>query len=994
MDIEKCRRVHDTTYSLKIHGHTERIFLDISDLDISTSKAAIKALFTNMTEDQYASLLNSSPKTLKIGDKNFILKRNDAATPASKLTNFVQTGKFKNIVKLQLGANTSLRTSSDLGVINIQPPTRSSVRQKDDRTVIRSLKLPDLESLMSEGLFADPFSRLATRAFQNYHLDFAQNVKDKSRYAIGMKLPEDGARFGIDYILIDQSDKENIDSLPNVNTIANYYQMLVKTWGKEKIDTLQLRYGINFVEMMNNNAPLSVDIVYQMNIGLSLRDAKDVNFELTQLKKIYHALASDTPREKNLLKALDAVDVPTATVKGLATYLKGQNIQDVPSAKLWLETSALLQAENSNTLGVDDFALLMEIFSLTPTEQEKAYTGRQIGEFIDSAYTIASKENFKPWVDDQEFTETNTRLLDNSSWDYFAQQLTYIICKKHLLRRDLQNEYTVGALIAAPRADGAQEWFQVTSCINSGTGNLSYTLEPAAANSDLPFIKLFRSTASNAYAFDGKASFNSDVNPLNSPGYEGQILVEEFEEPAFFERTIPLWVGYLEQAKSIIQNEKQDEIIGAHQAATLLKRANEAFIDQSMAKEPQSLKSLLRHYDWVVLNSLKMSFNNDQLAGNASLVDALQLTALVKKYALKTNDQPIGRKEQQKDAQFLLRMLASSTDPYTLEFCRHLNNLLTAPSTPPLNSEEQIEIDQLIDKQAQYNSAAVSDENVNRIKDTISTWMDALQSLAESKNEAVEQKVHQKIVCMGHSLGGAHSQRTFAKYTLLRNRIPVPGQKIEEYDFGAPGINKEDNQSFVATGNRHADLLFNMDKPFVIHRRQIAGDFVILGGDVHLGATYEHGETHRALRWLVFDAEVMDPLPTATHPGITDAFFTHGIQAISPKYNGTTEKTAKEYISIPFDTGVQGEFRKGNSSLRKQIWRIDKFLGSLIDFENNSALLRTALRTDLFIQTHSKEVQDPLHGHWYEHASPEGVFAVDTTGIKKSKHRKSDNQMR
>jgi hypothetical protein len=157
---------------------------------------------------------------------------------------------------------------------------------------------------------------------------------------------------------------------------------------------------------------------------------------------------------------------------------------------------------------------------------------------------------------------------------------------------------------------------------------------------------------------------------------------------------------------------------------------------------------------------------------------------------------------------------------------------------------------------------------------------------------------------------------------------------------------------------------------------------VPLGGIAHLGATFNHLDTQDALQWLHFDAYIMEALESATHAGITDTLPTHGVQYLSLCDTTPSAKT-KDYVKIPFDTGVQGQFSEGVQHLQQTLWQIDKLVVKLAAWEKNSLWIRSALRIDAFniLNGSLAKEEDPLHGPWFEKTTPEGVFIANETGI-------------
>jgi hypothetical protein len=989
MKIESCDRIDDTSYLLKISGCNQRVVLTVDNDSEANQRVAVYKIFEGLSKDGFNSLINNKSKTIKINEQRYSLQKDNSSSILHKITNFIQKDNFKHIVKLKLSPSRGIGKSD----VSIDAPPKSPhlpIWQTDSKALAVGERIVSLEKFQAEGSHNDPFTQLATHAFQNYHSNFSQADNKAQDSLIVTSSSLDGSTFS--FFLTRAKDYDKTLFLPHEETMSLFYQNLLMKWGREKIANLEYRYGINFDEMMSQGVPLSVSLIYKMNIGLSMVETYDLERNLKDLKMIDKKLSALDP-DSDLKKALTNIGGPLVLSDRFLSHLmdqktsiNGQNLT-VGDALIWFTNNAyLLAVDDPRQLDIDQFEELMALSQTSLDDDLSKYTGRKFGGFIDSAYTIAGHENFKPWVDDHEFLECCEGLKGNTSWEHFSQQLAFVVCKKHLVHQNVETKYSIGSLVPAPFTNGKQEWYRVTSCVNSGTGNLSYTLEPAAADSTLPFIKLFRSTASDKYALDSQASVRSDLNPLNAPGYEGQILVEPFEKKDLMDRTIPIWVGYLYQAEELLKQNTLDENgqpDNLDQIAFYLEKASDVWReDEAKRVVPLDLKETLQKYDWIVLSSLQSCFRGSETNRKIPLGEALKLFRLIKKYASKTVEKPISLAEQQKDAAFICEMLEKNLTPNNLVLYDALKNGVLKNISFSYGDQVQEELKEIGDKQDLYAKNKAQDVSPEALRSSLEEWHSTLKAIAKERGETVEQKNNRGVVCVGHSLGGASAQRTFAKYTLLQNRMPVPGQKIELYDFDAPGINASDNEAFIKIGNKHSQLLHSYKNPLVIHRRQVGGDFIPLGGTAHLGATFTHKDTRDALNWLEFDAQLFHPTPEATFPGITDTPFTHGVQAIPPSYRNKDNISQVQARVMRFDTGVQGAFNKRSSSLRKHAWKIDSQLTRMIELEKESGLVRTALRTDLFGRSKDiRETSSPLHGPWYEHTTQEGVFVVNENGV-------------
>lgn len=973
MKIKSIERVDNDIYLLKFEGRIERVLVNIELKNKKIVDQLARIVFQKISDDDFDKI-----KTGKIEFKldRFKIKKHkedviERIVP--KLTSFLQSiTEFDNLVKL------------DFKIDDLP----SKLIQDINPILNVELKNPPNREKNTQPAFQDAYTKLAAFAFQHYHEDFAQNQpedkKAKASTLIITKTPN-FQKSQEAYVLIEEKNY-NDSYPPHAAVFKEYYQHLISCWGKEKVSKIEYRYGINLKEMIKNNRPLTVDVIYQMNIGLGTRETQDIQNTREQLKSFNNKLFYlDIDTCTTLDNFWPSTNYPKILLKGLHNYFSSRGIEN-PSIedlkKLLDNNPEIISAKPITELSFDSFDLLMTIYELSPEEIKNHYTGRQLGGFIDSAYTLADTQTFKPWVDDQELAECCDTLRFNTSQEYFIQQLSFVICKKHLMHRDPQKKYYVGSLIPGPlNSQNKIEWYRVTQCINNGLGNLSYTLEPVLKSSAAPDIKVFRSTASSPYAFDSQASVNSDLNPLNAPGYEGRMLVESYEQSFFHERSIPLWVAYHSLADRLLKKEQPLTPEETGIVIDYLRKASQLLIDQEIQKNQiLSLNQIIKNYDWIVLKLLKKEFSFDDRT-TININEKMTLYNLIRRYS-SSETKADQNHDSQTDAQFLIRLLRQHPDPEFQLLKNVLQKNIINQDTTETEYNQQVEVilKNIVNPLLQMQHE-VENLEANSQQSKLSKWSEFLYTMAAQQNELITQKKVKSVIVTGHSLGGALAQRAFANYTLLNKRLPLENQKIELYDFSAPGINAEDNKKFIEIGNEHSDLLKKWRQPVIIHRRQVRGDFIPLGGTTHLGATLTHEQTHQVSQWLAFDGKLQRATKQATSPGITDTPYMHGVQMTSPSYNDRVTDQAKDHIlSYSFDTGVQGVFNQGNKYIVLDLWSLDKWFFFLATLEKQSAVLRTAYRTDLFISSNAYN-PETLHGPWKDYTDPNGVFVIHEEGI-------------
>ncbi len=371
--------------------------------------------------------------------------------------------------------------------------------------------------------FSDPYTKLATLAFQHYEKNFTS--KDNFK-------PED-CQYCIVKIrdqlkLVNKDNKKLNDMDRNRNTIDAYTTHLIKEYGKEKIEYIQHLYGIDFDKI----SILTPEHIYRINVGLSNIEDRDLNKFLAKLPDLDKQLSKATNDDLSL-----SLDEIYKRKKGPLSNLTGQEIKGIyrllqsnkppgqvttlGDVKAWVKTMRP-HSKTIDKLSPQEFNKIMSIFKINSEEMESALTGRKIYDYLHSGYTSAELGEYKPWVDQHELLQVMPELKASRSQMHYQEVLAHVVAKNHLAREHPIEGYRVGALIPATLApNGEERWFKVTSCCNNGHGIFSYTLEPACNDPSINSIKLYRSTASAAYAMDKSASVLNDFNSLNSPGYEG-----------------------------------------------------------------------------------------------------------------------------------------------------------------------------------------------------------------------------------------------------------------------------------------------------------------------------------------------------------------------------------------------------------------------------------------------------------------------------------------
>lgn len=795
--------------------------------------------------------------------------------------------------------------------------------------------------------FTDGFSNLAREAFQKFEPEFAAHDNprsleqtDHSRYKIILQ--------GNELKLIDMKDNSSDEG-----AMSHFVDFLVAQYGREKVVYMASQYHID----LNSNV-LTPEIVYRMNIGMGNLEIQDVN----QFKFKLNTIDINAPHLMNLFTAHELRNIQKEALSNELT---------VDQLKNWITE---FQALNDNAQLVRSVSIL----NFTDQEKRNQYTGREILEFIGANYTIADSQAYKPWVDQQELLQTFS-LLENSvmpgrskpNWDGYCELLSHIVCKKHLGRIHPQEDFRVGALIPAPKDEnGDQRWYVLSSMVANGRGILSYTLEPLnTSDPTLPAIKLFRSTSSSSFAFQGLSSVYNDINPINSPGYEGVELSRPYEIDFFKERTIPLWVGlFIKSGAEPLEMKRQ----------TLSKAIEEYEKDVMRDYQPVPFKQLIQENDFALL----------ELARNLSRKDLkmMKLMAIIRDLKYE-----ISPEQELHDSAFLLNLLPQD-NPSIYKLRRALEKKVLGIEEPLPEKAEQIK--------------------------TLKTWMEEdkiddvareIETIALKEKEMPHQKKQQNILITGHSLGGACAQKCFVDYTANFSRIPLPHTgEISLRAFDAPGINRSDNVQYKAYGEKNYDLFAALDVKFEVIHRMEQNDFFALGGQEHVGGAKNETESNLLTKWTHFEAAVSAGRESSTTPHVRDALTAHAarfdVSGVKrhPAFAMTTKENLKKAVTREEAERIerwlaehQGDFERTSVDPRilhsfdiggKHHWEhIKSPWGEFMKatrFESlrNVFSMVTRIALASFLPSPEKS-QGEGHGD-ISHLTTNGVFAVNLNGVQ------------
>jgi len=692
--------------------------------------------------------------------------------------------------------------------------------------------------------FADPFTKLATVAFQKYetaycHPDYFSFNQAQTRIVFH----ED------QFSLVKNTSPLAQDKELNQKTLELYESYINETYGRKKIEEITERYQIVF----DDSVGLTPEHIYRINIGvhdICIDDVKNLWSSLFKVMGAHQTKNLTVPLE-DFLEAISCDLLPGRVKRALYRMLKKSWTEPKKGDfTLWFSNlTKMASITDVKQVSPKAFNELMLLLIPDNDSCERSLTGRK-NRHVLSYLTNAETKEFKPWVDQQDYFQTIILLRGNSNTDLFYEKLSYVIAKKHLARRLLDGNYRVGGLIPAPSSFG---WYEVTSCISTPTGFHSYTLESTLPHILLDKIKLYRSTASDPCALRSSESVLNDLNCINSPGYEGRGIAEPYEYPFFKESTIPVWVGYVLLAKKELGREG-----GISDAFQHLLSANETFL-QFLTQDFQrkTFRQIIREHDAVLNNLFRRK--------RRSFGSYADITRFIRKSVV---DKAIGEFSSQNDEKIASKLFTQlekfseiEEDPAQKfaivrlkdEIYRHVLQYYEISFLKEEKRSRRFYSDILKFKEV-YEPITNEEDQVA----ILSQWISRFEFIAEELEENLEAKQPQNIVLAGHSLGGACAMSHIVWYFCQKvgGRIPCPDHYCAGYVHCDPGTNDSDNEIFKTWGYSHRILMRKLKCGFHIKRIHEGGDIVATGGEVHLGATYCKKEDLRLKTWLQYEFSI------------------------------------------------------------------------------------------------------------------------------------------
>lgn len=771
-------------------------------------------------------------------------------------------------------------------------------KEEYQRGVRASLSLESQDARQEER-YVDPFTTIATLAFQRLEEGYVSyDYRGKERIT-STSSDYRFIKIENELKLVHQSNQDLAIEANMHAARSAYIDFIRQEYGDEKVNYISFLYGLDFDK---SEGCLTPEHIYRFNIGTTNIEIQDVEQFLNKLKVL------DLEKEEGVDKILGGSRLSLNERSGLLKALRS-NEEEISLEKLrgWV---GRYKDQSCEKMTPQDFNELLGCIFPSDEEMEKAYTGRKIFGMIGSAYTTADKQEYKPWIDQQELTQIFQELKRCPSMASYHELLAHVVSKKHLCRKHPTEGYRVGALIPAPPAekDGSVRWYKVSSCMSNGYIH-SYTLESVCRDESLrEDVKFFRSTASSVYAMWSNKSVMSDGNHLNPPGKMGIKLLELHEKKFFNDRTIPVWVAYQHLAAEKLKSgeENLDRIY------SLLNTSMTKLVEKRTQKDRMlTFREVLKRHD-VILEEFYASgakiLPEKRHKGHLSRFPHL-FKQLLKRYGqiteggIKKLSDDVVKRDASRLQKFLKSIPEDALDAREKLLCHELmqdldKHVLEPKKINPVATYLEAFDFQMLEKRQQYLE---SKENAENARKALNEWSGLLHQAAVRAEEDIGSKLARDIAITGHSLGGGCTQGCFTHYLIEEDRAPLPGRMCNLYVFDDTKIDRGANKRLKRFGAQHAELMQELGITFQLFRRQEYGDFVPLGGREHLGATFSNQEMAEVSKWLKFDAAICKRLRTSADRNIAGAKTIHagrflkGVPGI-------------DYEETPYSTKEQGIF--------------------------------------------------------------------------------------
>ena len=392
--------------------------------------------------------------------------------------------------------------------------------------------------------FTDPFTRLATLAFQTVETVFQAERKIKGSFRF--ILDDEGTLHLVPVALVP-SEKEKEE---NKKAVKAFRDFAVSEYGKDNVRYLEQAYGFYFSQMIEKGEPLYPDHIFKTNIGAN-------TFLLSHIEAFYEKLV-----KVHAMRKLDPDEFSVRELRGI--------VRKVTSPKELLNLLGKKPPPSFKQLSCEQASNIISIFMPTAEERELAYTGRKI-----------RHRAIWGWSEDDECQRENPAAdlfellhlfsdLETSKVEHYYELIAHVVAKKNLFASYIVDDKIVifpGLLMPAPHSDdGIKRWYYSETLVSDQEGNFNYVLLGASPAFDLPMIKLYRNTVSECNNIDWLGSIKADLNPYGSPGPLNPDKASNYEKADIESRSLALWVGYLVLYQKLKEQDEKRALVALRYA--------------------------------------------------------------------------------------------------------------------------------------------------------------------------------------------------------------------------------------------------------------------------------------------------------------------------------------------------------------------------------------------------------------------------------------------
>ena len=481
--------------------------------------------------------------------------------------------------------------------------------------------IPPEKTILQES-FQDPFTQLATEALETICPLFVLQESHRGGYRFVLTESNDLFLKSLSSADVDSAS----DSLSENRAVVSFYQnFLLREFGQETLSYIESECNIDFDAMRDEGRPLLPDHVSKCNIAANNIELPQVELLWSRLKELFSSLRRYLHPGATVADFLlwigARLDLPLRTLRNLRRLIPTE-MGRRPTVENLREFITSLVGPYVLTplkdLPSDLFNTVVDILMPSDTERQRSFTGRKIRHLCVMGPNTMGAPNIPCPCRDlfellhifDELRQKDQRDQENQ-WEKFYELCSFVVVKKRLYRNrregapnGIGQTVRVGLLIPGPNVAGdIPRWFYVDAFYDGKNGDFNYVLLPACNNyrtldnRPLPFIKLFRDTALTANVEDSWDSIMADLNP-RGPGLLNPEVSIPYEWHHFFDRTIPIWMGYLILALKIRDlTAYQENALLVAQRELFLRKAFEAFISYMSKFHPEEpLEPILSWY--------------------------------------------------------------------------------------------------------------------------------------------------------------------------------------------------------------------------------------------------------------------------------------------------------------------------------------------------------------------------------------------------------------